>query len=50
MIKLRFNAVNVMAFSFWVMQYIENIEVIEGDALKDILRKRMDYALKNRIK
>ena len=50
MLKLKFPEVNVMSFSFWVMQYIDNIEILEGESLKKILKERMESALKNRIK
>lgn len=50
MVKLKFPKVNVMAFSFWVMQYMDCVEVLEGELLKKILKERMKWALENRIK
>ncbi len=50
MVKLRFPKVNVMAFSFWVMQYMDCVEILEGDLLKKTLKERMKWALENRIK
>ena len=50
MVKVRFPEVNVMAFSFWIMQYMDCVEVLEGDLLKKILKERMKWALENRIK
>lgn len=50
MVKLKFPKVNVMAFSFWVMQYMDCVEVLEGELLKKILKERMKGALENRIK
>ena len=50
MVKLRFPEVNVIAFSFWMMQYMDCIEVLEGDLLKKTLKERMKWALENRIK
>lgn len=50
MVKLSFPEVNVMAFSFWVMQYMDCVEVLEGELLKKILKERMKWALENRIK
>ena len=50
MVKLKFPKVNVMAFSFWVMQYMDCVEILEGDLLKKTLKERMKWALENRIK
>lgn len=50
MVKLRFPEVNVMAFSFWVMQYMDCVEILEGDLLKKTLKERMELALEKRIK
>ena len=50
MLELEFSEVNVMAFSFWVMQYMDCIEVIEGNSLKQILKERMNSAMKYRIR
>lgn len=50
MLELEFSEVNVMAFSFWVMQYMDCIEVIEGNLLKQILKERMNSAMKYRIR
>lgn len=50
MVKLSFPEVNVMTFSFWVMQYMDCVEVLEGELLKKILKERMKWALENRIK
>ena len=50
MVKLRFPEVNVMAFSFWIMQYMDCVEILEGDLLKKTLKERMKWALENRIK
>lgn len=50
MVKLKFPKVNVVAFSFWVMQYMDCVEVLEGELLKKILKERMKWALENRIK
>ena len=50
MVKLKFSQVNVMAFSFWVMQYMDCVEVLEGNLLKKIVEERMKWALENRIK
>ena len=48
--KIKISEVNVMAFSFWVMQYMDCVEVLEGELLKKILKERMKGALENRIK
>ena len=50
MVKLRFPEVNVMAFSFWIMQYMDCVEILEGDLLKKTLKERMKWALEKRIK
>ena len=50
MVKIKFPDINVNAFSFWVMQYIDCLEILEGDRLKEIVRERMTWALENRIK
>ena len=50
MVKLSFPEVNVMAFSFWIMQYMDCVEILEGDLLKKTLKERMKWALENRIK
>ena len=50
MVKIKFPKINAMAFSFWVMQYMDCVEVLEGDLLKNILKERMKWALENRIK
>ena len=50
MLKLKFSQVNVEAFSFWIMQYIDCVEILEGDLLKKTLKERMKWALENRIK
>lgn len=50
MVKLSSLEVNVMAFSFWIMQYMDCVEILEGDLLKKTLKQRMKWALENRIK
>ena len=46
MLKIKFPNINVNAFSFWVMQYIECIEILEGAQLKKIVIERIETALK----
>ena len=50
MVKLKFTQVNIQAFSFWLMQYIDCLELLEGEKMKKMLRKRMQEALEKRIK
>lgn len=46
MLKIKFPNINVNAFSFWVMQYIKCIEILEGAQLKKIVIERIETALK----
>ena len=50
MVRLKFPKVNIKAFSFWLMQYIDCLEILEGDKTKLILKERMKEALERRIK
>lgn len=50
MVRLKFPKVNIKAFSFWLMQYIDCLEILEGDKTKQMLKERMKEALERRIK
>ena len=50
MVRLNFPKVNIKAFSFWLMQYIDCLEILEGDKTKQMLKERMKEALERRIK
>ena len=50
MVRLKFPKINIKAFSFWLMQYIDCLEILEGDKTKLILKERMKEALERRIK
>lgn len=50
MVKLKFRQVNIQAFSFWLMQYIDCLELLEGEKMKKMLKERMQEALEKRIK
>lgn len=50
MVKIKFTKVNINAFSFWIMQYIDCLEILEGDKVKRIVKERMEEALKRRIR
>ena len=40
----KFFGVNVWAFSFWIMQYLDCAEVLEGDKLIKIIQERIKWA------
>ena len=42
--KIKFFGVNVWAFSFWIMQYLDCAEVLEGDKLIKIIQERIKWA------
>ena len=50
MVKMKFRQVNIQAFSFWLMQYIDCLELLEGEKMKKMLKERMQEALEQRIK
>lgn len=50
MVRLKFPKVNIKEFSFWLMQYIDCLEILEGDKTKQMLKERMKEALERRIK
>lgn len=50
MVKMKFRQVNIQAFSFWLMQYIDCLELLEGEKMKKMLKERMQEALEKRIK
>lgn len=50
MVKLKFPKVNIQAFSFWIMQYIDCLEILEGEKVKKLVKERMQEALESRIK
>ena len=47
---MKFRQVNIQAFSFWLMQYIDCLELLEGEKMKKMLKERMQEALEKRIK
>jgi hypothetical protein len=50
MVRIKFPKVNIQTFSFWIMQYIDCLEILEGDKVKKIEKERMQEALESCIK